>query len=102
MTGKDSAVTSASSQIQTFYCDSNFVRIYQQAAMIYYPRKLPELSELTSNAILKWLQERQVEWHYIAPGKPMQNGLVETFNGRLRDECLNEYPFNTLRHARHI
>jgi hypothetical protein len=44
--------------------------------------------ELTSNAILKWQQERFVEWHYIAPGKPMQNGFVESFNGRLRDECL--------------
>lgn len=42
-------------------------------------------TELTSNAILKWQQDRQVEWHYIAPGKPMQNGFVESFNGRLRD-----------------
>ena len=41
-------------------------------------------TELTSNAILKWQEERQVEWHYIAPGKPMQNGFVESFNGRLR------------------
>ena len=45
-------------------------------------------TELTSNAILAWQEERGVEWHYIAPGKPMQNGLVESFNGRLRDECL--------------
>lgn len=59
-------------------------------------------TELTSNAILKWSQERQVEWHYIAPGKPMQNGLVESFNGRLRDECLNEHLFDTLRHARRM
>ena len=36
-------------------------------------------TELTSNAILKWQQDRQVEWHYIAPGKPMQNGFVESF-----------------------
>ena len=41
-------------------------------------------TELTSNAILKWQEERRVEWHYIAPGKPMQNGFVESFNGRLR------------------
>ncbi len=47
-------------------------------------------TELTSNAILKWQEDRKVEWHYIAPGKPMQNGFVESFNGRLRDECLNE------------
>lgn len=51
--------------------------------------------------MLKW-QEDQVEWHYIAPGKPMQTGLVESFNGRLRDECLNEHLFLTLRHARHL
>ena len=41
-------------------------------------------TELTSNAILKWQQYRRVAWHYIQPGKPMQNGLVESFNGRLR------------------
>jgi transposase InsO family protein len=49
-----------------------------------------------------WQEDRQVEWHYIAPGKPMQNGFVESFNGRLRDECLNEHLFPTLRHARHL
>ena len=59
-------------------------------------------TELTSNAILKWQEDRKVEWHYIAPGKPMQNGLVESFNGRLRDECLNEHLFDSLRHARQI
>ncbi len=47
-------------------------------------------TELTSASILRWSQERQVEWHYIAPGKPTQNAFVESFNGRLRDECLNE------------
>jgi putative transposase len=57
-------------------------------------------TELTSNAILAWQEERQVEWHYIAPGKPMQNGLVESFIGRLRDECLNERLFHGYRHAR--
>jgi putative transposase len=36
-------------------------------------------SELTSNAILGWCAENQIEWHYIAPGKPMQNGFVESF-----------------------
>jgi putative transposase len=58
-------------------------------------------TELTSNAILAWQQQRGVEWHYIAPGKPMQNGFVESFNGRLRDECLNEHLFaNSTRRAR--
>ena len=59
-------------------------------------------TELTSNAILKWQKDRKVEWHYIAPGKPMQNGFVESFNGRLRDECLNEHLFSSYRHAREL
>lgn len=59
-------------------------------------------TELTSNAMLAWQQDRVVEWHYIAPGKPMQNGFVESFNGRLRDECLNEHLFRSHLHARRI
>ena len=59
-------------------------------------------TELTANTMLKWQQERGVEWHYIAPGKPMQNGFVESFNWRLRDECLNEHLFTSYRHAREI
>lgn len=51
-----------------------------------------ELTELTSNAVLAWCSEIGVEWHYIAPGKPMQNGYAESFNGRMRDELLNEDP----------
>ncbi|MEQ8758954.1 MAG: IS3 family transposase [Marinovum algicola] len=57
-------------------------------------------TELTSNAILRWCSEHKVEWHYIAPGKPMQNGFVESFNGRMRDELLNETMFRNLAHAR--
>jgi len=59
-------------------------------------------TELTSNAVLKWQEDRKVDWHYIAPGKPMQNGFVESFNGRMRDECLNEHLFDSLRHARNL
>ncbi len=59
-------------------------------------------TELTSNAILRWQEERGVEWHYIAPGRPMQNGLVESFNGRLRDECLNEHLFDSYGQAKKI
>lgn len=57
-------------------------------------------TELTSRAILRWSQETQVKWHYIAPGKPLQNAFVESFNGRLRDELLNETLFTSLAHAR--
>ncbi|MFU8863872.1 MAG: integrase core domain-containing protein, partial [Rhodobacterales bacterium] len=71
-------------------------------------------TELTSNAILKWCSEHKIEWHYIAPaarqrmlacargGKPMQNGFVESFNGRMRDEFLNETLFRNLAHARDL
>ena len=67
-----------------------------------YPCKVvsDDGTELTSNAILKWQEDRKVEWHYIAPGKPMHNGFVESFNGRMRDELLNEHLFDSLRHAR--
>ncbi|MGO7020500.1 IS3 family transposase [Rhizobium leguminosarum] len=57
-------------------------------------------TEFTSNAILAWSKDHKVEWHYIAPGKPMQNGYVESFNGRMRDELLNESLFFGLDHAR--
>ena len=57
-------------------------------------------TELTSNAILRWSDQTQVDWHYIAPGKPTQNAFVESFNGRLRDEFLNETLFTSLMQAR--
>jgi putative transposase len=57
-------------------------------------------TEFTSTAILAWSQDHAVVWHYIAPGKPTQNGFVESFNGRMRDELLNESLFFDLGHAR--
>ena len=59
-------------------------------------------TEMTSKAILDWQGKQQVQWHYIAPGKPMQNGFIESFNGKLRDECLNETLFEDLNHAQAI
>ena len=59
-------------------------------------------TELTSNAILSWADQTKVGWHYIAPGKPQQNGYNESFNGRLRDELLNETLFRSLKHARGV
>jgi putative transposase len=52
------------------------------------------------HAILVWSEDHRVEWHYIAPGKPMQNGYIESFNGRMRDELLNETLFIDLDQAR--
>ena len=57
-------------------------------------------TEFTSNAILSWATKSKIEWRYIAPGKPMQNGFCESFNGRMRDELLNETLFFGLDHAR--
>jgi putative transposase len=57
-------------------------------------------TEFTSNAILGWADETRVQWHYIAPGKPQQNGFIESFNGKLRDEQLNATAFTTLHQAR--
>jgi len=59
-------------------------------------------TELTSQALLRWQEVRSVLWHYVAPGKPQQNGFVESFNGRFRDECLNEHLFSSLTTARRI
>ena len=56
-------------------------------------------TEFTSMAILKWSQESQIEWHYIAPGKPQQNVLIKSFNGKLRDGFLNRMLFTSLDHA---
>ena len=54
-------------------------------------------TELTSNALLEWADQHKVGWHYIAPGKPQQNGFSESFNGKLRDELLNETLFSSCR-----
>ena len=59
-------------------------------------------TELTSNAIFAWAKDHGIEWHYFAPGRPMQNGFVESFNGRMRDELLNETLFRGLDHARSV
>src|SRR5260370_18868899 len=59
-------------------------------------------TELTSNAMLRWADERRVAWHYIDPGKPIQNAFIESFNGRLRDDVLNETLFHSLPHTRAV
>jgi putative transposase len=81
-------------------------RVARELDRLVFERGRPKMivsdngSELTSNAILAWADESRVAWHYIAPGKPMQNAFIESFNGRLRDELLNETLFTSLAQAR--
>ena len=72
------------------------VRIYGEPACIVSDKG----AEFTSNAILQWANENGIEWHYIDPGKPQQNGYIESFNGGLRDERLYEEIFDSLADAR--
>ncbi|NRT58366.1 putative transposase [Leptothrix sp. C29] len=56
--------------------------------------------EFTSRAFMAWAQSHGIRHILIEPGRPMQNGYIESFNGRFRDECLNEHWFETLHQAR--
>ena len=56
--------------------------------------------EFTGHAVDRWAYQRGVQWQFIEPGKPVQNAYVESFNGRCRDECLNEHWFERLDEAR--
>jgi putative transposase len=81
-------------------------RVARELATLFEARGKPQTivsdngTEFTSNAILAFADDRKIDWHYIAPGKPMQNGFAESFNGRMRDELLNEALFFGLDHAR--
>ncbi len=57
-------------------------------------------AQLTARHILAWCAERKITMNYIQPGKPVQNGHIESLNGRLRDECLNVNWFGNLFDAR--
>jgi putative transposase len=56
--------------------------------------------EFISKAVEQWAYENGVEWHFIEPGKPIENAYIESFNARFRDECLNDNWFTTLADAR--
>lgn len=83
------------------------VRVVRELERLTLERATPKVivsdngTELTSVAVLRWATDR-VRWHYIQPGKPVQNAFIESFNGRLRDECLNEHVFMNLAEAREI
>ena len=80
-------------------------RVARELATLFEVRGKPKTvvsdngTEFTSNAILTFADDRKIDWHYIAPGKPTQNAFIESFNDRLRDELLNETLFPSLGHA---
>jgi putative transposase len=82
------------------------IRVTRELDRLLSEREKPSIivsdngTELTSNAVLQWADEHKIGWHYIAPGKPMQNAFAESFIGRLRDELLNETLFRSLPHVR--
>lgn len=59
-------------------------------------------TEFTSTAVLAFSQDLKLDWRYIAPGKPTRNAFAESFQGRMRDECLNEHLFFSMGHARAV
>lgn len=81
------------------------VRVLERLAL---SRGLPQVirtdngKEFCGKAMLEWAHARGVALRLIEPGKPNQNAYVESFNGRLRDECLNEHWFTSLLHARTV
>jgi len=84
------------------------VRVARELTGLIGRRGKPEMivsdhgTEFTSNAIFAWAKDQAIAWHFIAPGKPMQNGYIESFNGRMRDELLNESLFLGMSHARGV
>ncbi len=58
--------------------------------------------EFTGRALDEWAHKNQIKLHFIEPGKPTQNGVIESLNGKMRDECLNLEWFMDLHHARGI
>ena len=79
------------------------VRVLDQAARFRgYPRavRTDNGPEFTSRVFIAWAHHHGIEHLLIEPGRPMQNGYIESFNGKFRDECLNEHWFTSLAQAR--
>ena len=83
------------------------LRVRRVLDRIASERGLPEAivldngPEFRGRALAAWSEERGVRLEFIQPGKPVQNAYAESFNGRLRDECLNANWFTSLSDARH-
>jgi putative transposase len=92
-------------EVDTSLPGARVVRVLEQVAT---ERGLPETilmdngPELTGRALDQWAYEHGVKLRFIEPGKPVQNAFIESFNGRFRDECLNQHWFTSLGEARRI
>lgn len=84
------------------------MRVVREMTALIARRGKPEAivsdngAEFTSAAVLGFAQAAKLDWRYIAPGKPTQNVFAESFQGRMRDECLNEHLFFSMSHARAV
>ena len=82
---------------------SRIIAVLQQlAASFGLPKtlKFDNGPEFASLKLARWAADHGIELHFIEPGKPMQNGHIESFNSRLREECLNEHDFANIEEAR--
>ena len=90
-------------QVDTSITGARVVRVLEQLREL---RGLPQVlvtdngPEFAGQALDVWAYEQGVKLHFIEPGKPVQNAFIESFNGKMRDECLNEHWFTSLGEAR--
>lgn len=83
-------------------------RVVRELEQLATERGVPEMivtdngPEFAGKALDAWAYRRGVKLHFIRPGKPVENAYVESFNGKFRDECLNEHWFTSLAHARDV
>lgn len=83
-------------------------RVTSVLGMIALFRGLPECisvdngPEFISNALDRWAYDRGIKLRFIRPGKPVENAFIESFNGKFRDECLNQNWFATIEQARRV
>ena len=92
-------------EVDTSLSRERVVRVLDVIAAVRgYPKAIvvDNGSELASLTVLRWAVDRRVRLHHTVPGKPTQNAFVESFNGKFRDECLNENDVSVLTEARSI
>jgi putative transposase len=100
---RDYSRESVVAEVDTSIPGSRVVRVLERLGEL---RGLPQVlvtdngPEFAGQALDIWAYEQGVKRHFIEPGKPVQNAFVESFNGKMRDECLNEHWFGTLAEAR--